>query len=191
MPSGPISRKRVVFWSARVRRVAEPAARLATQLLVEAAGARWVGQTHAHERLPEWPVIHFRPERADELIGIATPPAEQIDWLERLGFEHRGVEVITPTWRARDVTREVDVVEEVARKRLEEVPFTLPTRREMFGALTPLQRLRRRVEDVLAGLGAHRDVHVLRPTFHPAPSARSANTRWVTFCFISTSDSSL
>ncbi len=27
--------------------------------------------------------------------------------------------------------------------------------------------------------------------FHPPPSARSANTRWVTFCFISTSDSSL
>jgi phenylalanyl-tRNA synthetase beta chain len=51
------------------------------------------------------------------------------------------------------VTREVDVVEEVARKRLEDVPFTLPARREMFGALTPLQRLRRRVEDVLAGLG--------------------------------------
>ena len=31
-----------------------------------------------------------------------------------------------PTWRARDVTREVDVVEEVARERLDDVPFTLP-----------------------------------------------------------------
>ena len=133
--------------------LAEPAARLATQLLVETTGARWVGHIDVHERLPEWPVINYRPERADELIGIATPPAEQIGWLERLGFEHRGVEVITPTWRARDVTREVDVVEEVARERLEQVPFTLPARREMFGALTPLQRLRRRVEDVLAGLG--------------------------------------
>jgi phenylalanyl-tRNA synthetase beta chain len=60
---------------------------------------------------------------------------------------------VTPTWRARDVTREVDVVEEVARFRLEDVPFTLPARREMFGALSPLQRLRRRIEDVLAGLG--------------------------------------
>ena len=45
------------------------------------------------------------------------------------------------------------MVEEIARERLEAVPFTLPERREMFGALTPLQRLRRRVEDVLAGLG--------------------------------------
>ena len=133
--------------------LAESAARLATQLIVETAGARWAGHADVHERLPEWPVINYRPERADELIGIVTPPAEQIGWLERLGFEHRGVEVITPTWRARDVTREVDVIEEVARKRLEEVRFTLPARREMFGALTPLQRLRRRVEDVLAGLG--------------------------------------
>jgi phenylalanyl-tRNA synthetase beta chain len=58
-----------------------------------------------------------------------------------------------PTFRARDVTREVDVIEEVARFRLDEVPFTLPARRAMFGALTPIQQLKRRVEDVLAGLG--------------------------------------
>jgi phenylalanyl-tRNA synthetase beta chain len=133
--------------------LAEPAAILATRLIVETAGARWVGHTDVHERLPEWPVIRYRPERADELIGLATPADDQIAWLERLGFERRGDEVVTPTWRARDVTREVDVVEEIARERMAEVPFTLPARREMFGALTPLQRLRRRVEDVLAGLG--------------------------------------
>ncbi len=151
--------------------LAEPAAKLATQLLVETAGARWVGHTDVHERLPEWPVIHYRPERADELIGIPTPPEKQLSWLERLGFEHRGVEIITPTWRARDVTREVDVIEEVARKRLEDVPFTLPARREMFGALTPLQRLRRRVEDVLAGLGL---VETYTPSLRPADSNPSA-----------------
>ena len=76
-----------------------------------------------------------------------------------------GVEVIAPTWRARDVTREVDVVEEVARERLEQVPFTLPARREMFGALTPLQSLRRRVEDVLAGLGL---TETYTPSLRPA-----------------------
>jgi phenylalanyl-tRNA synthetase beta chain len=78
---------------------------------------------------------------------------------------------VTPTWRARDVTREVDVVEEIARKRLEDVPFTLPQRREMFGALTPLQRLRRRVEDVLVGLGLTETyTPSLRPD-DPDPSA--------------------
>jgi len=58
-----------------------------------------------------------------------------------------------PTWRARDVTREVDVIEEIARFRLDDVPFTLPSRRAMFGRLSREQRLRRRVEDVLVGLG--------------------------------------
>ena len=133
--------------------LADQAAKLATQLLVETAGAQWVGHVDVQGELPKPPAIAYRPQRGDEVIGLATPPEEQAAWLERLGFEHRDSKVVTPTWRARDVTREVDVVEEVARLRLEEVPFTLPARREMFGALTPLQRLRRRIEDVLAGLG--------------------------------------
>jgi phenylalanyl-tRNA synthetase beta chain len=132
--------------------LAEPAAKLATELIVQTAGARWVGRTDMHEALPERPVIHFRPERADQVIGLDTPADEQAAWLERLGFELSD-DVVAPTWRAREVTREIDVVEEVARKWLEDVPFTLPQRREMFGALTSAQRLRRRVEDVLVGLG--------------------------------------
>ena len=116
--------------------LAEPAANLATQLLAETAGAVWAADADVHEGLPERPVIRYRPERADELIGLETPPAEQLGWLERLGFESRKDDVVVPTWRARDVTREVDVVEEVARARLDDVPFTLPARRAMFGALT-------------------------------------------------------
>ena len=34
-----------------------------------------------------------------------------------------------------------------------DVPFTLPVRRAMFGSLTPVQRLRRRIEDALVGAG--------------------------------------
>jgi phenylalanyl-tRNA synthetase beta chain len=133
--------------------LAEPAADLATRLLAETAGASWAAGVDVHQGLPERPVIRYRPERADELIGLATPPQDQVRWLERLGFESRDGEVVAPSWRARDVTREVDVVEEVARNRLDDVPFTLPARRAMFGALTPSQRLRRRIEDQLAGLG--------------------------------------
>jgi phenylalanyl-tRNA synthetase beta chain len=133
--------------------LAEPAARLATELIGQSTGAAWTGHVDVQERLPERPVIRFRPERADELIGLATPPGEQVSWLERLGFESRDGEVVTPTWRARDVTREVDVIEEVSRERLEAVPFTLPMRREMFGALTAVQRLRHRIENLLVGLG--------------------------------------
>jgi phenylalanyl-tRNA synthetase beta chain len=144
--------------------LAEPAARLATRLLVELAGARWSGETDAHGELPERPVVRLRPERADTLLGLETPGATQRAILEGLGFETRDGEVVTPTWRARDVTREIDVVEEIARFRLDDVPFTLPARRAMFGHLTPEQQLLRRVEDVLAGLGF---AETYTPTLRP------------------------
>jgi phenylalanyl-tRNA synthetase beta chain len=133
--------------------LAEPAALLTTQLLVEHAGARWVGETDVKGDLPERPVVRFRSRRANEVIGIETPPEEQQALLERLGFDVDGERVAVPTWRARDVTREIDVVEEIARFRLEDVPFTLPQRSAMFGSLTREQALRRRVEDALVGLG--------------------------------------
>ena len=144
--------------------LAEPAATLATQLIVELAGARWVGHTDVHGELPERPVIAYRPERADRLIGIETPADAQHELLGRLGFDVEGDRVIAPTWRARDVTREVDVIEEVARFRLEEVPFTLPERSAMFGSLTREQQVRRRIEDALVGLGF---VETYTPSLRP------------------------
>ncbi len=133
--------------------LAEQAAVLATQLLTEYAGARWVGHVDVQGDLPGRPIVEYRPKRADEVIGIETPAKEQYALLGRLGFDTDKKHVTVPTWRARDVTREIDVVEEIARFRLEDVPFTLPERRAMFGTLTREQQLRRRVEDILAGLG--------------------------------------
>jgi phenylalanyl-tRNA synthetase beta chain len=133
--------------------LAAPAAELATQLLVDVAGAVRTGDSDVHGGLPEPPVIRYRPERADEVIGIETPADEQYALLGRIGFDRDDGSVVVPTWRARDVTREIDVVEEVARFRLDDVPFTLPLRRAMFGSLTRDQQLRRRVEEALVGLG--------------------------------------
>jgi phenylalanyl-tRNA synthetase beta chain len=133
--------------------LAEQAARLATQLIVELAGARWTGHTDVNAELPERPVVRFLPERTDAVTGIETPPDEQHAILRRLDFEVDGERVVVPTWRARDVTREIDVVEEVARFRLDAVPFRLPLRRAMFGRLSKAQRIRRRVQDVLVGFG--------------------------------------
>jgi len=129
------------------------AARLASQLLVETTGGRWVGETDAQAALPERARIELRPARTSVLLGLDVPASEQHSILERLGFELDGNVVSVPTWRARDVTREADLVEEVARFVLDEVPFTLPPRRELHGRLTPEQQLRRRIEDVLLGCG--------------------------------------
>ncbi len=148
--------------------LAPQAASFATQLLVELAGARWLGDRDVHGELPAPAVVAFRPGRADELIGLETPEAEQRELLGGFGFQvDEGWTVTVPTWRSRDVTREVDLVEEIARVRMADVPFTLPPRRAMFGALTPLQRLRRRVEDVLAGLGL---AEIYTPSLVPAAS---------------------
>jgi phenylalanyl-tRNA synthetase beta chain len=131
----------------------EHAARLATQLIVETSGARWVGETDAHAQLPARPVVELRPARASELIGLDVPADEQFGTLRKLGFDVDGDTVTVPTWRARDVTREADLIEEVARFVLDEVPFTLPARRDAIGRLTREQLLRRTVEDVLVGCG--------------------------------------
>src|SRR5256714_4071195 len=122
--------------------VAEQAAKLATQLIVELAGAKWTGDTDAHEELPARPVVTFRPARTDAVTGVETPPEEQHAILRSLGFQDDVETVIVPTWRARDVTREIDLVEEVARFRLDEDPFRLPLRQAMFRRLTKPQHLR-------------------------------------------------
>jgi len=134
--------------------LAPQAAAFATELIVELTGARWTGDTDVRGELPDRPLVRLRTERTGRIVGLDIGRAEQRELLERLGF---GVEedwtMAVPTWRARDVTREIDVVEEVARFRLPDVPFTLPLRSAMFGRLTNEQRLRRLVEDVLVGAG--------------------------------------
>jgi phenylalanyl-tRNA synthetase beta chain len=133
--------------------LAEPAANYATELLVELAGARWTGHTDAKADFPERPLVQLRPAHVEDVVGIPVEEDEQRSRLQRLGFELDGWNARVPAWRARDVRREIDLVEEVARFRLEEVPPTLPLRRELFGRLTREQRLRRLVADVLVGCG--------------------------------------
>jgi phenylalanyl-tRNA synthetase beta chain len=134
--------------------LAEPAAILASRMLVDLAGARMTGHTDVHAGLPERPVVRFRPERASRVIGMDVPAEEQRSMLEGFGFDVSPEwDVTVPTWRARDVTREVDLIEEVARPVLDRVPHTMPLRRHVRGSLSKSQRLRRVVEDVLVGAG--------------------------------------
>ena len=134
--------------------LAQPAAVLATRLIVDLAGAELAGSADVHAGLPARPVIRLRPERSDRVIGLEVGPGEQRGILERLGFEvGDDWDVKVPTWRSRDVTREIDLVEEVARVVLDRVPHTMPLRRSVAGHLSRDQRLRRLVEDVLVGAG--------------------------------------
>jgi len=133
---------------------AEPAAVLASRLIVDFAGAELTGSVDVHSGLPARPVVTLRPVRTDRIVGLAVEPDEQRAILDSLGFEvDEEWNVTVPTWRARDVTREIDVVEEVARVVLPRVPHTMPLRRAVAGHLSEEQRLRRVVEDVLVGVG--------------------------------------
>ena len=134
--------------------LAENAAVLASRLLVDLTGARMTGHADVHDGLPERPVVRLRPERASRLIGLDVSPDEQRATLGGFGFEiSDDWDVTVPTWRARDVSREIDLIEEVARPLLDRIPLTMPLRRHVHGRLTKDQRLRRLVEDALVGAG--------------------------------------
>ena len=111
---------------------------LATQLIVELTGARWTGHTDVQGDLPERPLVRLPPGacRRRSSGSRCRRRAARAARAARLRARGRRLRRV-PTWRARDVTREIDVVEEVARFRLADVPFTLPLRRAMTGRLTP------------------------------------------------------
>jgi phenylalanyl-tRNA synthetase beta chain len=133
--------------------VAAPAATLATELIVELAGARYTGETDVQGALPERRAIRLRPEKTNAVLGLEVPAAEQKRIVVKLGFDDTPEGFLVPTWRERDVKREIDLVEEVARFKMADIPFTLPERDVTFGRLSRWQQVRRTVEDVLVGCG--------------------------------------
>jgi phenylalanyl-tRNA synthetase beta chain len=150
---------------------AEQAAVYATQLFVEIAGARWVGHADVNDGLPERPRVRLDVELTRRLTGMDIAASEQVARLESLGFDVDGDMVTVPTWRVRDVTRPVDLVEEVARFHMEDVASTLPLKRATGVRLTREQQLRRTVEDVFVGAGFH---EAYTWTFVPAGEGRTA-----------------
>lgn len=100
--------------------------------LAELAGGSPVpGEVHARGALPAPHDIELRTARATALLGRDVTLSEATDTLTRLGFVEvarsaDSVTVRSATWRP-DVTREVDLIEEVARVRgLDAIPTVLP-----------------------------------------------------------------
>ncbi len=134
---------------------------LAAKLMLELTGATlqagtvdvggWVGSASAPK------TVRLRDEKVTRLLGTEVPLGAQRDILERLEFgvtdNGDNFDVTVPYFRRNDVTREVDLIEEVARLwGLEKIPSTIPGH-GMSGRLTLEQKLRRRAGDALVGAG--------------------------------------
>jgi phenylalanyl-tRNA synthetase beta chain len=132
------------------------AARRCAQLLQELAGARVVG--HPVDLYPK-PIpslrVTLRPARTRALLGVDVSTDEQARILQSLGLgvERNGeaLEVTVPTRRP-DLTREVDLIEEVARLHgYDRVPATVP---DLTAAPGPSgDEVGERARDALRGLG--------------------------------------
>jgi phenylalanyl-tRNA synthetase beta chain len=136
------------------------AQRIASRLMVELCGARLVpGTIDVAAEVSPPQRLTLRGERVEGLLGMTIAQADQVSYLERLGFgvEVSGddLEVTVPPDRHGDVTREVDLIEEVGRIHGldEHLPSTLPAVAGRVGGLSRAQRLRRRAEDSLRDLG--------------------------------------
>lgn len=95
------------------------ASQRSAQLIVQVAGGRMArGVVDCFPRPVDKTPVTLRLTRLQHVMGIEIPASRVTDILAALGFaptlEHDVVTCVVPSWRS-DVTREVDLIEEVAR----------------------------------------------------------------------------
>ena len=134
---------------------------VATRLMIELCGATVApGTIDIGSELPPPQVIRLREAQVRAILGVPVARERQAQILNALDFQTQsaedGLDVTVPALRREDVTREIDLIEEVARiDGLERLPATLPARRGAAGRLTHAQRVRRAAEDAMVGRGLH------------------------------------
>ena len=152
----------------------------AMELLAEVAGALVAGDVVDEYVEPVEPVrIHVRTSKVNGVLGTELSDTEVLDALRPLGIEVDGggddITAVAPTFRP-DLEREIDVVEEVARRiGFASIGRTVARPRDQIGGLTHSQRDRRVVADALVGAGLSEAVTI--PLVAPADLERAGAPR--------------
>lgn len=138
-----------------------PAIDRATQLIVQLTGGT-VCQGTIDEYLgkSELLQIQLRPERVNFILGTEIDADEIKQILSRLGFgidtsqlDGSIYQVSVPTFR-RDITREIDLIEEIARVHgYDNIPTTLPKGDIPIPSINTLDEVHRRIKHYLLGSG--------------------------------------
>ena len=149
--------------SYRFERGADPGVVLAAldraaQLIVELAGGTICeGTVDVYPGRQPLTKVQFRPERVNFVLGTTLEAAEMAQILNRLGFDVDATgdvyQVTVPTFRS-DVTREIDLIEEIARVYgYDNIPTTLPKGDIPVPASNPKTEVGRRVKHFLLAAG--------------------------------------
>lgn len=149
--------------SYRFERGADPGAVLAAldraaQLIAELAGGTVCkGIIDVYPGQQPLTQIQLRPDRVNFVLGTEIKTAEMEEILNRLGFDvdasGSAYRITVPTFRA-DLTREIDLIEEIARVYgYDNIPTTLPKGDIPTPAPDPKVEVRRRIKHFLLASG--------------------------------------
>lgn len=136
----------------------KPALMRAMQLLVEYADAEVIGVVEDGENKLEPLEITLRYPQVKRILGCEIAPERCDNILENLGFEKLGgnaaaAKFAVPSFRAYDVTREIDLIEEIARiNGYDKIAPTLPSKSQT-PVITLEERVLKRVHELMLSAG--------------------------------------
>ena len=136
----------------------KPALMRAMQLLVEYADAEVVGVVEDGENKLDPIEITLRYAQIKRILGCEIAPERCINILENLGFKKLGgndaaAKFLVPSFRAYDVTREIDLIEEIARiNGYDKISPTLPAKAQT-PHITLEEKVIKKVNEIMLSAG--------------------------------------